>query len=206
MPAVATDLLSVPDAARRRRSIRAFEPGPLPREELDAVLDVVRLAPSAFNVQPWRFVVVETPEKKAQLAAVAGHQRQVLAAPAVIVLYTDVADALARVDEVLHPGMEGAKRDAARATILGAFAGRGDAEREAWGAEQGNIALGYLLLAAEAHGLQTSPMLGFDAEGVKALLGLPAHVRLPALVAIGRGAEAGFPHHRQPLERLVRVA
>lgn len=202
----APDLLSVADAARRRRSIRAFEPGPIPHAELEAVLDVVRLAPSAFNVQPWRFVVVETPEPKALLAAAAGHQRQVLAAPAVIVLYTDVADALSRVDEVLHPGMPPEQRAGARAMILGAFANRSDAEREAWGAEQGNIALGYLLLAAEAHGLQTSPMLGFDAEGVKALLGLPAHVRIPALVAIGRGAEAGFPHHRQPLERLVRVA
>lgn len=206
MGGIATELLSVAAAARQRRSIRAFAPGPLPREELDAVLDVVRLAPSAFNVQPWRFVVVETPEMKARLAAAAGGQRQVHGAPAVIVLYTDMADALATVDEVVHPGMDDAGRARARAGILGAFAHRSDADREEWGAAQGYIALGYLLLAAESHGLQTSPMLGFDPDGVKALLGLPAHVRIPALVAIGRGVEEGFPHHRQPLERLVRNA
>ena len=200
------EILDVREAAEQRRSIRTFEPGPIPREDLEEILDVARRAPSAFNVQPWRFVVVETPEVKERLAAAAYNQAQVASAPAVIVLYTDVADALEHVDEVLHPGMDAAKRAGARQGILRAFASRSEAEREAWGAEQGNIALGYLLLAAEAHGYRTSPMLGFDPAAVKALLGLAEHVRIPALVAIGRGAEEGFPQHRHALERIVRAA
>lgn len=206
MPSTETTLLNVREAAEQRRSVRSYAPDPIPREELEEILRVTGLAPSAYNVQPWRFVVVETPELKTRLAEAAYHQRQVRSAPAVIVLYTDVRDALEHVDEVLHPEMDAAKRAGARKTILGSFAGKSDAERDAWGAEQGNIALGYLLLAAEAHGYQTSPMLGFDAGAVKELLGLPAHVRIPALVAIGRGAEEGFPHHRHPLERIARAA
>ncbi|HEU4456823.1 MAG TPA: nitroreductase family protein [Longimicrobium sp.] len=201
-----TDLLSVREAAERRRSIRAYEPGPVPAEDLREILRVTSLAPSAFNLQPWRFVVVETPEVKDALASAAFNQRQVRSAPAVIVLYTDMKDTLANVDEVLHPGMDAVRRAASRESILKPFAGKTEAEREAWGAEQGNIALGYLLLAAEAHGYQTSPMAGFDADAVKRVLGLPAHVRIPALVAIGRGAEEGFPHHRHPLERIARAA
>lgn len=200
------DVLSVREAAEQRRSIRAFEPGPIPREVLEEILHVARRAPSAFNLQPWRFVIVETPEVKERLAAAAHNQRQVSSAPAVIVLYTDMADALENVEEVLHPGMDAAKRVSAGEGILRSFASRDESAREAWGAEQGNIALGYLLLAAEAHGYQTSPMLGFDAAATKELLGLPAHVRIPALVAIGRGAEAGFPSHRHALERIVRAA
>lgn len=201
-----TDLLTVKEAAEQRRSVRVYAPEPVAPEDLDEILRLARLAPSAFNLQPWRFVVVRTPEVKARLAAAAYEQRQVHAAPAVIVLYTDVADALAGVDEVLHPGMDAAKRAAARDGILKSFARHGVAEREQWGAEQGNIALGYLLLAAEAHGYQTSTMLGFDPAAVKELLGLPAHVRIPALVAIGRGAEEGFPHHRHPVARIARAA
>ena len=201
-----TDLLTVREAAERRRSIRAYEPGPMPAEDLREILRVTSLAPSAFNLQPWRFVVVETPEVKEALAGAAFNQRQVRSAPAVIVLYTDMKDTLANVDEVLHPGMDAVRRAASRESILKPFAAKTEAEREAWGAEQGNIALGYLLLAAEAHGYQTSPMGGFDADAVKRVLGLPAHVRIPALVAIGRGAEEGFPHHRHPLERIVRAA
>jgi nitroreductase len=206
MSSTETTLLNVREAAEQRRSVRSYTPEPIAREELEEILRVTGLAPSAYNVQPWRFVVVETPELKDRLAEAAYNQRQVRSAPAVIVLYTDVRDALEHVDEVLHPEMDAAKRGAARKTILGSFAGKSEAEREAWGAEQGNIALGYLLLAAEAHGYRTSPMLGFDAGAVKELLGLPAHVRIPALVAIGRGAEEGFPHHRHPLERIARAA
>ncbi|HEX5520706.1 MAG TPA: nitroreductase family protein [Longimicrobiaceae bacterium] len=199
-------LLDVRAAAAQRRSIRAYEPVPIPREDLEEILDVVRLAPSAFNVQPWRFVVVETPELKGRLAEAANQQRQVHSAPVVIVLYTDMEDALENVDEMLHPGMDAAQRAAVRETILRVFGGQSVEERAAWAAGQGYIALGYLLLAAESHGYQTSPMTGFNAEAVKALLGLPASARIPAIVAIGRGSEEGFPAHRHELERILRVA
>ena len=201
-----TTLLDVREAAERRRSIRAFEQHPIPAQDLEAILETVRLAPSAFNVQPWRFVIVETPELKDQLAAAAYNQRQVHSAPAVLVLYTDMQDALATLDETVHPGIVGEKRAGTVAHVRGIFAKQSPEEQEAWAAGQGYIALGYLLLAAEAHGYQTSPMSGFDAGRVKALLGLPAHVRVPALVAIGRGAEEGFDHHRHPLSRIVRAA
>jgi nitroreductase len=199
-------ILSVREAAQQRRSIRAYEQAPIPHEELEEILDVARLAPSAFNLQPWRFVVVETPELKERLASVANDQRQVRSAPAVIVLYTDMADVLATVDETIHPGMDAAARARARQTVLGIFGSQAETEREAWAAGQGYIALGYLLLAAEAHGYQTSPMAGFDPTAVKALLGLPASARVPALVAIGHGTEEGFPHHRHETGRILRYA
>ncbi|MEP6690984.1 MAG: nitroreductase family protein [Gemmatimonadaceae bacterium] len=202
--ATTTDLLTVRDAAAQRRSIRAFRPEPIPRADLDAILETVALAPSAFNVQPWRFVVVEDVAVKARLAAAAFNQRQVTAAPAAIVLYTDMADALETVDEVIHPGMDDAARTSTRASILKPFEAQSTDEREAWGVGQGNIALGYLLLAAESHGYQTSPMLGFDPGAVKTLLGLPHNVRIPAIIAIGKGAETGFEHHRHGVDRITR--
>lgn len=201
-----TELLNVREAAEQRRSIRAYTPEAVPAEELAEILRVTSLAPSAFNLQPWRFVAVQTPELKERLAAAAYGQRQVSAAPTVLVLYTDMAETLASVDEVLHPGMDAAKRASAREGALRPFAAMTGSEREAWGAEQGHIALGYLLLAAAAHGYQTSTMAGFDKQAVQELLGLPAHVRVLALVAVGRGAEEGFPHHRHEVDRIARVA
>jgi nitroreductase len=203
---ITTDLLTVREAAEQRRSIREYAPEAIDRQDLDEILRVTSLAPSAFNLQPWRFVVVETPAVKDALAGAAFNQPQVRSAPAVIVLYTDMADTLENVDEVLHPGMDAVQRAGARESVLRSFASKSEAEREAWGAEQGNIALGYLLLAAEAHGYQTSPMAGFDADAVKGVLGLPAHVRIPAIVALGRGVEEGFAHHRHPVQRIARAA
>ncbi len=199
-------VLGAREAAERRRSIRTYTPEPVPHEELEEILRLVGLAPSAYNLQPWRFVVVETPEMKERLAQAAYNQRQVRSAPAVIVLYTDMADVLRTVDETIHPGMDEPARARARRMVEQLFGTQAEADREAWAAGQGYIALGYLLLLAEAHGYQTSPMAGFDAGAVKELLGLPANVRIPALVAIGRGAEAGFPHHRHPTDRILRYA
>lgn len=206
MTPTAIDLLTVREAAEQRRSIRVYEAGPIPRGDLVAILDVVRRAPSAFNVQPWRFVVVESPDLKEQLAAAAYNQRQVHSAPAVIVLYTDMDDTLATLEEILHPGMNAAARAATCETILKMFGSQSVDEREAWAATQGYIALGYLLLAAEAHGYQTSPMTGFAPNAVKTVLDLPENARVTALVAIGKGAEAGFPQHRHDVDRLLRVA
>ncbi|HWE43610.1 MAG TPA: nitroreductase family protein [Gemmatimonadaceae bacterium] len=195
--------LDVAAAAAARRSVRAYKQEEVPRDDLERIFAVVRLAPSAYNIQPWRFVVVTDDALKARLGAAAFGQKQVTAAPAVIVLYTDMKDALEHVDEIMHPGIPAGKRAAAAAGVRESWAAKSGAEREQWGAGQGYIALGYLLLAASSLGYATSPMLGFDPVKVKEALGLPAHVMIPALVSIGRGDEEGFSHHRHPLARIV---
>ncbi len=47
------------ELVRHRTSCRSYEPGPVPREQLELMLEAARLAPSACNKQPWRFAVVE---------------------------------------------------------------------------------------------------------------------------------------------------
>jgi nitroreductase len=141
---------------------------------------------------------------EAPVAALSVNQRQVLSAPSVIVLYTDMADTLANVNEIMHPGLPAGQREQSVNRIVGFPKGMGDANAESWGAAQGNIALGFLLLAAEGLGYQTSAMAGFDPEAVKQLLDLPANVRVNTLVAVGKGAEEGVPHHRLPVSRLAQ--
>ena len=70
-----TAVLSVIDAAERRRSIRQYEPAAVPRADVEEILRVAGLAPSFFNLQPWRFVVVDSPETKAHLVE-AGHRQR----------------------------------------------------------------------------------------------------------------------------------
>lgn len=55
-------------AIRARRSIRKFKPGAsIPRPDVEAMLEAAMMAPSARNLRPWEFFVVENPELKAQL-------------------------------------------------------------------------------------------------------------------------------------------
>ena len=51
-----------------RRSNRAYVPGPLPEEDLHAIVEAGRQAPSANNRQPWHFVVVRDPDQRRQVA------------------------------------------------------------------------------------------------------------------------------------------
>ena len=191
------------DAAERRRSIRHYAPVAIPEAALRELLRLAGRAPSAYNAQPWRFVVVQDADLKNKLAAAAYGQQQVVRAPATIVMYSDMESALDRLPESMHPDMPQDKRDAGVQGFRATFTNQTVDERENWGNAQSNIALGYLLLLAEAKGFATSPMLGFEPDKVKALLGLPAHVRITALISIGYPAEEGIRPHRLSGETLV---
>src|SRR5919202_6994099 len=82
--------LTVQEAAETRHSIRRYTDDPVPEEDLREILRLVGLAPSAWNLQPWRFVVVRDAELKRKLREAAHGQHQVSAAPVVLVLYSDM--------------------------------------------------------------------------------------------------------------------
>jgi nitroreductase len=115
-----------------------------------------------------------------------------------------VPDVLAHVDEVIHPGVPEERRPASRQMILGMLGSKSEAEQQAFAASQAGIAIGFLVLAAQALGYATSVMGGFEPDKVREILGLPAHVNLPAIIALGVADEPGFSTHRQPLSRIVR--
>lgn len=192
------------EIVRERRSIRDFHSEPIPPSEILDLLSLVARAPSAWNLQPWRFVVVTEQATKEALRDAANGQKQVVRAPVVIVIYSDMVDALARIDDALHPSLPPDLKEKTRETILAHFAEMPAPQRDQWGRNQANIALGYLLLILESHGYGSSPMLGFDPPKVRALLHLPDHAEVVALVAFGRPAEEGRTPHRHNTALLTR--
>lgn len=60
--------MEVFEAIKQRKSVRAYQPTPVPNEKLIKVLEAARLAPSAGNIQPWRFIVVLDPQKRKKIA------------------------------------------------------------------------------------------------------------------------------------------
>jgi len=77
--------MDVLTAIRDRRSIRKFKPVPVPQEQLMQVLEAGRIAPSAGNRQPWKFVVVTDEQTRAKLVPMCRNQEFVGQAGAVIV-------------------------------------------------------------------------------------------------------------------------
>ena len=56
--------MDVFEAVQERRSIRAYQDEPVPREKLEKILEAGRLAPSAKNLEPWHFIVVTDAQKR----------------------------------------------------------------------------------------------------------------------------------------------
>ncbi len=198
---VFAERLSAADAAMTRHSVRSYLDTPITDDELHSLLELTGRAPSAFNLQPWRFIVARDQTLKNALKDAAYGQQQVGAAPVVIALYADMDDTMANLGEVVHPDLTAEKRASTLAMLEKNFGGMSPEARATWANGQANIALGYLLLIAKSEGFDTSPMLGFDADRVKAILGIPATATITALVALGRGADDGFRSHRHAVER-----
>lgn len=79
------------EVVKKRRSIRRFKPDPVPEGAIKQILEAARLAPSGVNIQPWRFMVVKDPRRRARLAEEAAFQQQSVAeAPVVIVCCADL--------------------------------------------------------------------------------------------------------------------
>ena len=201
MTAVATK--TVAELALNRRSIRKYAPTPVPQNDVRRILEIARSAPTAFNTQPTRFVVVQDPTLKTQLQAAAFGQPQVGSAPAVIVIVSDFENVLETAGETAHPllGAEGLEKQVG--TLQNSFGSQTVEGRGTWGNTQANIAFGYLLLAIESMGYSSSPMLGFNPQAVKELLGLPAHVTITGLLPFGKAAEEGRPQHRHSVDRIT---
>lgn len=96
--------LPFPEAVLRRRAVRRFKPDPLPPGTLEELLDLANRAPSGFNLQPWHFVVVTEPARRAALQEAALGQAQVGEAPATVIFVADPDSWRLHLEEVLAMG------------------------------------------------------------------------------------------------------
>ncbi len=77
--------MSVMEAIRTRKSVRRYLDKPVEDEKLAAIMEAARLAPSASNLQEWRFVIVRKPETKKKIVEMASNQKFMGEAGAIIV-------------------------------------------------------------------------------------------------------------------------
>ena len=91
------------EAIRTRKSVRAWRERPVAEDVLARVLDAARLAPSARNMQEWRFVVVSDPGLRRRLGAEAARQEFVGAAPIVLACCAESDGRVMRCGQAAYP-------------------------------------------------------------------------------------------------------
>ncbi len=182
-----------------RRATQEFDSKPIPDADLKQILEAGRHAPSGYNLQPWRFIVVRDPEQRKALRGAAFNQPKVENASAVIVAVAalkawqegdlDKVAALSKEHGFTDQQVEGMKK-----SVSGALGGEpGDIcgwgpDWAVWGNRQTMIAFTHMMLEAESLGYDTAPMEGMVESQVKQVLGIPADnqkFRVVAMLAIG---------------------
>jgi len=201
--------LSVPDAIARRRSVRHFEPAPVPDDVVERLLRLATSAPSSWNLQPWRIVVVRDPEQRARLAAACYHQPQVREAPVVFVFAIEIGGWRAAIDDVIRIASDAGAWTPEYVTgyrkyATGSQEAIGESLRE-YDTKDALIAATHLALAAESFGLGSCFMNGYAEEQVKAVIGAEGRddIGVSLVLPIGHPAQRGSDPGRLPLSRTV---
>lgn len=179
------------DAIDQRYACRHFVSGQAPTPEELALLEQAgRLAPSAFGLEPWRFITVTDPAGRAAIAQACFDQPAAATAPAFIAIVALVDDLAPEADYVRRQ-FEAEVRGGDTATIHAQYRAfyRPDAIA-AWAVGQCNFAAAHILLQAAHLGLGSCPIGGYDEGALRAALKLGAGETPALVIALGHCADA----------------
>jgi len=172
------------DLVKHRKSIRDFLDVPVEREKIMMCLEAARLAPSACNSQPWKFIVVDDRQLKNKLCHAAFSGIYLVnsfckMAPVIVVVVSEKSKFLAR--------------------ISGMFRGT-----KYYLIDIG-IAIEHFVLQAEDLGLGTCWIGWFNEQAVKPILNVPPHKKIDILIALGYYDEAKVcsEHGREPIDKIA---
>jgi nitroreductase len=180
---------SLAQAIRDRRATPSFDGEPIPASDLRQILDAGLHAPSGYNMQPWRFIVVQHPEQRKRLRAASYNQAKVEEASAVIVACGDRDSWRKDLDEMLRMGRAGGMSESyaaqAASSVPAFLSSFSEDQMRGWLNKQVMLAFTSMLLMAEVMGYDTAPMEGFEQDRVCETLRLPMSYWVVALLTIG---------------------
>ncbi|MBW4037369.1 MAG: nitroreductase family protein [Acidobacteria bacterium] len=182
-------------AVRERRSTPSFDGEAIPAADLRQILDAGLRAPSGYNMQPWRFIVVQHPEQRRRIRAASYNQAKVEEASAIVVACGDRDGWRRDLEEMLRMGRAGGMPESyaaqAAANVPGYLSGFSDDQMKGWLNKQVTIATTTMLWMAEVMGYDTAILEGFEQQRICETLRLPMSYWVVSLLAIGhlKGAD-----------------
>lgn len=188
--------MHVNEAIETRRSVKAYDPHhKMSQQEIDQLMQLAMLSPTAFNIQHWRFVLVTDPVLRHQIRAVSWNQAQVEEASLLIVLVADV-NAWQKAPERYWQNAPKAAADMLVPAIKNYYTGNETAQRDEAMRSCGMAAM-TIMLAAKGMGYDTCPMDGFDFDAVAKLINLPSDHIPTMFITVGKALKPAMPRGGQ---------
>lgn len=177
------------ELADTRRSVTDYTGEVVSRDLVRSIVAEATQAPSAFNSQPWRFVVVQGDDLDAFADVLGGNHAKVAGAGTMVAVFADLSD-------VTGDGRWAKSYDGSTARTP-----------EEYGVRNASLGAMALMHAAWSHGVGTRPMIGFDADGLAAQLDVPATWHPVLVLAMGWPEDtAPAPRSRKDVDEVLRFA
>ena len=191
------------EAIKTRRAVKHYDPNhQMTADEIEQLMSLVKLSPTAFNIQNFRFVSVQDQSLRESIRAVSWDQAQVTDASLLLVLCADLKawekepvrywdNAPEEVRDFMLPAIDQYYRDKEQVQ-------RDEAMRSC------GIAAQTIMLAAKAMGYDTCPMDGFDFDAVAKLINLPDDHVIAMFVVVGKATKAAWERPGQlPIDEIL---
>ena len=168
--------MSFLDLANKRYSVRNYKSTPVPQEKMRRCIEAARLAPSACNSQPWKFIIVDDPELVNELAKAAfegllDFNNFAFKAPVLVLIVSERQKILAKFGSIVK------KKNFSLMDI--------------------GIAAEHLCLQASEEGLGSCMLGWFNEKKVKKLLSIPTLKRVELMITVGFSADDKIPDKKR---------
>lgn len=188
------------DIVKERYATKEFDGREIPEEKLNELLEMIRLSPSSFGIQPWKIVVISNKELKEKLSPVSWNQPQITTCSHLLVFCanTNILENIEKLEKEMIKN--GAKPDDIKGYIdmmRGFEEGLGDERKVSWAQRQTYIALGNAVNGAKSLGFDSCPMEGFSPQDYSKILELPENIVPSALCAVGYATDSEKNKHQK---------
>ncbi|MBC2364667.1 nitroreductase family protein [Listeria booriae] len=198
------------DIIKNRRSIRTYDADvKISKEEMEAILTDAMRAPSSVNMQPWRFVIVESPEGKEKLRPlIRFNTQQNDTSAAMIVIFGDT-NSFENGEKIFSSAVEQGLmpqdvKDKQMAALTPYYANSPREELERVSIIDGSLVAMQLMLVARAYGYDTNPIGGFERKEVAEAFDMDTERYVPVMiVSIGKAKDTGYGSYRLSTEDTV---
>ncbi|GFP74627.1 nitroreductase family protein [Clostridium fungisolvens] len=175
----------------QRHSANNFIEGvKIPKEDFDAIFDLLKLAPSCFNIQHANYLVITDEDKKEALREAAFNQYKIHTASAAVLVLGD-KEAYKKVDSI-YSGMLNLKMlskidyDKMMNDVFNLYEGRGQEFQRDEAIRNASLSAMMFMMIAKDKGWDTCPMIGFDNERVSKLFNIPENLEPVLLITMGK--------------------
>jgi nitroreductase len=194
------------ECVMQRYATKKFDGRTIPEAKVNELLELVRFAPSALNLQPWKIKLVADKKTKDALRPVSNDQEQITTCSHLLVFcadadYTSLIKRLGELMKKNHVPADVIKMITEMAA--GFVAKMTPDQQKALSQAQTFLALGNALNGAKSLGFDSCPMGGFDPAAYARILKIPAHLTPVMLCPIGYAADTPKPKIRHPLNEIV---